>query len=99
MAEMTNEEAREIIGNLLDSIETGFVLAAAQKAVLTAQAGKGWESQVVVAQEIYQKAFREVFSRIRGILLSTSSEIPLPVDWQQMVRELLESVDGLDLSG
>ena len=40
MAEMTNEEAREIIGNLLDSIETGFVLAAAQKAVTYRS---GWE--------------------------------------------------------
>jgi hypothetical protein len=50
MGDLSIEEAKEIIGSLVDSLEMVLVLAAAQKVILKLQGKRDWEAQVQTAR-------------------------------------------------
>jgi len=96
MRDLSIEEAKEMIGNLLDSLELATVLIAAQKAVLTVQGKSGWGSQVLQAQEMLAPHFGEVFLPLRELLLGSSAVQSSEIDWHQIVQNLIESANNND---
>lgn len=97
MAEMTLEEARDLIRSLVDSIEESVILSAAYKVVLSVQGKAGWEQEVVDAQEKMRAPFGEVFLPLREILAGTSAVRSSEINWHQIVQKLIESANNIDL--
>ena len=93
-----DEESKQIISDLVDSLETCMVLVAAQKAVLKIRGGEDWESQVLSAQMMLAPHFGEVFLPLREILLGSSVVRSSEIDWHQIVQKLIESADDADQS-
>ena len=98
MTEMTMEEAKELIGSLVDSIEESVVLSAAYKVVLSVQGKPGWEREVEDAQEKMRGPFGEVFLPLRELLAGTSAVQSSDINWHQIVQKLIESANDIDLS-
>lgn len=96
MEEMTIEEAKEIIRSLMDSMETLFLLAAAQNFILKFNVDD-WEGQVARIQGLLASPLGEVFLPLREILAGSSAVRRSEIDWHQIVRDLIESVDDADL--
>jgi len=98
MAEMTIEEAKEIIGTLLDAWEASLVLCGAYKVVATVEGKIGWESRVEHQQELIAPRFAEALLPLRELLLSASPAHTSYTNWHQIVQSLLESVKDFDPS-
>ena len=96
MREMTVEEAKELIGELLDVLEKSIVLNGAYKVVATVEGMVGWEDRVQDAQNQLAPHFAEVFLPLREILLSSAPAHISYTDWHRIVQNLIESVGDLD---
>ena len=91
MEEMTLDEAREIIGNLVNCLEECVVLSAAYKIVFSVHGKPGWEDDVEYAQAKIYGAVGEVFLPLREMLRGSSAVQRSEIDWHQIVLTLIES--------
>jgi hypothetical protein len=85
---------REVVAALLDALESCLRLARAQRAVLTVAGPHGWEVAVLEAQAAISEAHRAQLEPLFERLLPTGDETPLPPDWAQKVRDLVDGVNG-----
>lgn len=99
---MEDAEREEVVLGLFDVLAAQIQLSLAQKAALNYLSEEAvWGPIVLRVEERIVEHLREEIAELRGTLVSSrhkaGQEPPLPADWKEAVRRLVESAKDVDL--
>ena len=91
---MTPDEERELLGRLMDVIESLFLQKILLTSALDLFAGHlDWRSHVEKAVPLHAERIRVMLQPLHDVVLGNPVEILQESEWQDVVRKLIESAD------
>jgi hypothetical protein len=85
------DEHQEIIEGLLDGIEQLYLLAYAQRLLLTTLHGEAWEPLVALAQAEIAPDVSALFAPLRDAIAGAPDGSYPAGDWRRVVQRLVDS--------
>ena len=95
---MTADEERELLGTLMDAIESGLL----QKLALTTALDllvpdQDWRSHVEKVKPVLRPRIAAMLQPLRDVILGNPLEILQESEWRDAVRKLIESAGDTSL--
>ncbi len=85
------DENQEIIEGLIDAVEQLYLLAYAQRMLLTSLYGGAWEPLVALAQAEIAPNVSELFAPLRDAIAGAPGGSYPAGDWRRVVQRLVDS--------
>jgi hypothetical protein len=84
-------ECQEIVDGLMDAVEQLYCISFAQRTVLTAIYGEGWEPSAAYVQAEIAPNVAQLFEPLRDAISEDLDGNYPPAGWRQVVRRLVDS--------